>query len=117
MSIAIINRTAPFGNSNGQESLDLVLAASSYEQQVSLFFLDDGVYQLLKTQAPEVIESKNYSKTFQALSFYDVENLYVCTASLSERNLSIENLGVEVQLISLNKMSQLLNEHKHILSF
>lgn len=117
MSIAIINRSAPFGDSNGQESLDLVLAASSFDQHVSLFFMDDGVYQLLRSQSPEAIEHKNYSKTFQALSFYDVDDLYVCADSLSKRNLSIESLCIEIKPISFNKMSQLLTSHKHILSF
>lgn len=117
MSIAIINRTAPYGNSNGQESLDLVLAASAFDQQVSIFFLDDGVYQLLSAQAPEVIDHKNYSKTFKALTFYDVENLYVCSESLDKRNLSIDQLCIEAQAVSFDEINNLMTNHKHILSF
>jgi tRNA 2-thiouridine synthesizing protein C len=117
MSIAIINRSSPYGNSNGQESLDLVLAASSFGQQISLIFLEDGVYQLLRSQAPEAIEHKNYSKTFAALTFYDVEDLYVCSDSLSKRNLSIDNLCIEIKPVTSNQIAQLLLQHTHILSF
>ena len=57
--LALVNKTAPYGGANGQESLDLALAAGSFGQDVSLFFIEDGVFQLLAGQAPENIEAKN----------------------------------------------------------
>ena len=51
-SLGVINSTAPYGVSNGQESLDLALAAANFGQDVTLFFVDDGVFQLLKSQQP-----------------------------------------------------------------
>ena len=116
-SLAIVNKSAPYGHANGQESLDLALAAGSFGQDVSLFFLEDGVFQLLIGQAPESIEAKNYSKTFSALEFYDIENIYVCAESLEARNLGPNDLVIKVQTLTNKQLQKYLNQHQHILSF
>ena len=115
-TLAIVNRSAPYGSANGQEALDLALAAASFGQPPSLFFIDDGVYQLVAGQAPELIEAKDYSKTFAALEFYDIEHIYVCAESLLKRGLSAP-LCVEVSLLKRAELQRLLNQHQHILSF
>jgi tRNA 2-thiouridine synthesizing protein C len=115
-TLAIVNRSAPYGSANGQESLDLALAGASFGQALSLFFIDDGVYQLLKAQAPELIEAKNYSKTFAALEFYDIEQIYVCEDSLLTRGIT-GPLCVQVSLLKRKELQRLLNQHQHILSF
>lgn len=116
-SIALVNKTAPYGQANGQESLDLALAAGSFGQDLSLFFIEDGVFQLLTKQSPGCIEAKNYSKTFGALGFYDIEHIYVCDDSLRARNLEPDNLCIEVEVLSKDDLQQRLSEHQHILSF
>ena len=73
--IAIINKSAPYGSSNGQESLDMALAMSNFAQNVSVFFIEDGVLQLLTSQRAASIDSKAYHKTFPALEFYDIERI------------------------------------------
>jgi len=97
-SIAIINSKAPFGSTAGKEALDVALIFGSYEQSVSLFFHGDGVYQLITNQQPELLGIKNYLKTFSAFEFYDIEKIYVCEKSLSDRqlhtNFHIENVDV-----------------------
>lgn len=115
--IAIINKTAPYGQVNGQESLDLALAAANFGQAISLFFIDDGVFQLLADQASEHIQVKNYSKTFAALTFYDIEDIYVCEQSLRRRNLEPADLCIEVKLLSNTQLQAKIALHQHILSF
>lgn len=117
MSIAIINKSAPYGTSNALESLDLVLAASNYTQNVSLFFIGDGVFQLLSHQDSSQLDSKNINKTLNALHFYDVEDLYVCTDSLKQRNLSLEQLSLGVTALPPTEIAALLTQHQHVLSF
>ena len=39
-----INRKAPYGTIYALESLEVVLIAAAFEQDVSLVFMDDGVY-------------------------------------------------------------------------
>ena len=42
-----LNRKAPYGTVYALESLEVVLIAAAFEQDVSLAFIDDGVYQSL----------------------------------------------------------------------
>lgn len=116
-SIAIINTAAPFGTSSGQESLDLVLAAGSFGQSVSVIFMFDAVFQLLKNQQPENIDAKNYSKTFAALEFYDVEDIYVCADSLVQRGLTAQDLCINAQVVSPEALRNILSAHAHTLRF
>ena len=41
-----VNRKAPHGTVYALESLEVVLIAAAFDQDVSLAFMDDGVYQL-----------------------------------------------------------------------
>ncbi|MGA9032439.1 MAG: DsrE family protein, partial [Sulfuricaulis sp.] len=40
-----VNRKAPYGTIYALESLEVVLISAAFDQDVSLAFLDDGVYQ------------------------------------------------------------------------
>ena len=117
-SIAIINTHAPYGTANGQEALDLVLAAGSFGQRVGLFFIDDGVFQLVANQQPDSIEHKNYSKTFGALTFYDIEEIYVCADSMAERGLNTSRLHfTDIEVLSSERWQVKLAEYEQVLRF
>jgi tRNA 2-thiouridine synthesizing protein C len=90
-----INRKAPYGTIYALEALEVVLISAAFEQEVSLAFLDDGVYQLVKGQNTSGIGMKNFSPTYRALGDYGVKGLYVEKESLDERGLKSEDL-VEV---------------------
>ncbi|MBA6224834.1 sulfurtransferase complex subunit TusC [Colwellia sp. MB02u-18] len=116
-TIAIINTQAPFSNAAGKEALDAALIFGSYEQATSLFFLGDGVFQVIGDQNASAIEIKDYLKTFSALEFYDIENIYVCQQSLTERNLSAHFHINNIQVLSNEVFSQRLHQHNVIYRF
>lgn len=87
-----VNRRAPHGTIYALESLEVVLIGAAFDQDVSLAFLDDGVYQIKKNQNTEGIGMKNFSPTYNALGDYDVKTIYVERESLEERGLAIEDL-------------------------
>jgi tRNA 2-thiouridine synthesizing protein C len=87
-----INRKAPYGTIYAWESLEVVLIGAAFEQDVSLAFMDDGVYQLVKGQDTTGIGMKNFSPTYTALGDYEVNKIYVEKESLEERGLSLEDL-------------------------
>lgn len=115
--IGVINKSAPFGNQAGQESVDFVLAAANFGQEISLFFVDDGVFQLLAAQAPQAIEHKDYSKTFAALQFYDVEAIYVCADSLAQRKLAHSALSIKCEVVDNTRLQSLLAACQTLLRF
>ena len=87
-----INRKAPYGTIYALESLEVVLIGAAFEQDVSLAFIDDGVYQLMANQDTAAVGMKNFSKTYRALGDYEVRKLYVEKESLAERGLTADDL-------------------------
>jgi tRNA 2-thiouridine synthesizing protein C len=116
-TIAILNKSAPYGVVNGQESLDMALAMSNFGQDVSLFFIEDGVLQLIKQQTSDKIQHKAYHKTFAALPFYDIDNIYVCQQSLLERSLTVTDLLIPVTLIEPDQLTTLLGKNAQVMVF
>jgi tRNA 2-thiouridine synthesizing protein C len=116
-TIAVINTTAPFSQVNGKEALDVAMIFGSYEQATSLFFIGDGVYQLVNKQNAELLEHKDYLKTFSALTFYDIDNIYVCQQSLTQRGLSDDFHLDNVKVLNNDELSTRLHQHQTILRF
>ncbi|KAA6185965.1 sulfurtransferase complex subunit TusC [Thiohalocapsa marina] len=87
-----LNRKAPYGTIYAWESLEVVLIGAAFDQDVSLAFVDDGVYQLTKGQDTSEIGMKNFSPTYAALGDYEVKKIYVEKESLDERGLSLDDL-------------------------
>jgi len=126
-----VNRKAPYGTIYALESLEVVLIAAAFEQDVSLAFIDDGVYQIAKGQNTTDIGMKNFSATYNALGDYDVNKLYVEKESLAERGLTEDDLmpiiyededddwaeKPSIRLVSRAEMAQVMAEQDVTLSF
>ncbi len=112
-----VNRRAPYGTIYALESLEVVLITAAFEQDVSLVFIDDGIYQIKKGQDTGGIGMKNFSPTFRALEGYDVEKLYVEKESLQARGLSEDDLIVPVQVMSREELREYMDQQEVILSF
>jgi tRNA 2-thiouridine synthesizing protein C len=87
-----LNRKAPYGTIYAWESLEVVLIGAAFDQEVSLMFVDDGVYQLTKGQDTTGIGMKNFSPTYRTLGDYEVKNIYVDRDSLAARGLTQDDL-------------------------
>lgn len=115
-SLLFVCRHAPYGNSLAREALEAILAAGSFEQNVSVLFMDDGVLQLITGQQPDAIEQKNHESMLNALPMYDVERLYADTDALARYKLG-DSLRDGVTTVSNSDIQQLFQQHDHILSF
>lgn len=126
-----VNRKAPYGTIYALESLEVVLIAAALNQDVSLAFLDDGVYQLIKNQNAQEIGMKGFSATYNALGDHGVTKLYVETESLAERGLTGDDLmpvvyedeaddwaeKPSIRFVSRAEMAQVFAEQDVTLSF
>ena len=112
-----VNRKAPFGTIYALESLEVVLITATFDQDVSLVFVDDGVYEIVKGQNHKGIGIKNHAPTYRALDGYDVEKLYVERESLEARGLSEDDLIVDVTVLSSGELGRLMDEQDVVLSF
>lgn len=112
-----VNRKAPYGTIYALESLEVVLISAAFDQDVSLVFMDDGVYQLKKGQDTKGIGMKNFSPTYRALEGYDIEKLYVEKESMESRGLTVEDMIVPVEVLGKDELTSLMEEQDVILSF
>ena len=87
-----VNRKAPYGTIYAWESLEVVLIGAAFEQDVSVAFIDDGVYELTKGQDTAAGGFKNFSPTYAALGDYEVTQIYVEKESMEERGLTLDDL-------------------------
>ena len=112
-----MNRKAPYGTIYALESLEVVLIAAAFDQDVSLAFLEDGVYQIAKGQATKGIDVKNFSPTYRALEGYDIEKLYVSKDAMEARGLTEKDLLVPVTALGTEAMADLMEQQDVVLSF
>jgi tRNA 2-thiouridine synthesizing protein C len=76
--ILFLLRHGPYASSHAVEALETVLVAGVFDQQVSVLFRDDGVWQLLAGQDGTAVEQRTVSRVLSALPEYDVTQLYAC---------------------------------------
>ena len=112
-----VNRRAPYGTVYALEGLEVVLIGAAFEQDVSVAFVDDGVYQLKKGQDTSGSDMKNFSPTYRALEMYDVEKLYVEKESLDARGLTQEDLLVPVEIVGSAELTELMEQQDVILNY
>ena len=112
-----LNRKAPHGTVYALEGLEVVLITAAFDQDVSMVFTDDGVYQLMKGIDSKGIEVKDFSKTYRALEGSDTEKLYVDQKSMDARGLTEDDLIVDVTMLSVDEMANLMAEQDVVISF
>ena len=112
-----VNRKAPHGSVHALEALEVVLITAAFDQDVSLVFIDDGVYQLKRGMQTKAIEIKNFSPAYRALEGYDIEKLYVERESLEARGLTEDDLVVGVTVLDSAAMAELMAQQHVVLSF
>jgi len=126
-----VNRKEPYGTIYALEALEVVLISAAFEQDVSLAFLDDGVYELMKGQNTSGIGMKNFSPTYRALGDYEITKLYVEKESLDERGLKPDDLmeityedededfaeKPSVRVVSRSELTEIMAQQDVLLNF
>ena len=111
-----VNRRSPYGTIYALEGLEMVLITGAFDQDVTVVFLDDGVFQITKGQDTKAINMKNFSPTFRALDGYDIEKLFVEKESIEARGLTPEDFVVPVEVKSAAEIAALMAEQDVIIS-
>ncbi len=126
-----LNRRAPYGTIYAWESLEVVLIGAAFDQEVSLMFIDDGVFQLVKGSDTSESDMKNFLPTYRTLGDYGARHMYVDKASLEARGLTTDDL-IEVawedfeteeevdnivEPVDADQVAQLMAESEVVFSF
>ena len=117
--LAFIFRHPPYGSASAREGLDALLAATAFceEQEIAVFFFDDGLLNLLREQQPEQILQKDTASAFKLLDLYDIEQRYVCADSLQRFRLTPQDLLLDCQPLSRAQLLAMLQQSEKILTF
>jgi tRNA 2-thiouridine synthesizing protein C len=113
----VIHTQSSFNSLQGKEALDVSLILGSYEQDVTVVFMQHGVFQTLAHQDPESIKQKDYVSTIKALDIYDIEQVYVHEDSLNEFGLQDNERLPNVETIDSQKLRALKNAAQHVFIF
>lgn len=108
---------SPYSNATGQEGLDAVLMGAAFEQEVSLLFLYDGIYQLKKGQDTDLTGIKQYSKTFMALEDFEVENIYVSELCMQARSINADELSIATLSLNRDAIARLIRQQDRVFTF
>ena len=115
--VLVLMRRAPYGSFYSYEGLQTMLIMGAYEINVSVAFVDDGVYVITKGQDTEALGVKQVAKTFPALPDFDVETFYIHKDSLEERGLTLDDLVIQPQVLDTAEMARVLEEQDVVLPF
>ena len=126
-SFAYVNRKAPYGTIYALEVLETVLISAAFEQNVSVIFIDDGVYQIKKGQNTEALGMKNFLPTYGVIEMEkedadedeDLEytwRIIVEKESMEARGLTADDLQVDVEVLPAAELAAVLDAHDVVIS-
>lgn len=112
------------------EGLEVALIGAAFDQEVSMAFIDDGVYLLKKGQDCDGVGVKNHWRAYGALPDFDVRAVYVERESLVIRGMNRSDLiepvaetggdpGARsiVSIVPAAALARLIDAHDVILNF
>jgi len=115
-SFLFVVNSAAYSGSHSQESLDVILIAAAFEQEVSLLLLGDAVFHLKKNQNAQAQRCKNIGSIYRSLALYDVENIYVEQEALIQKGLKQEDLLLSVSVLNQIEISALMQKFDFVLN-
>lgn len=90
---------------------------AAFEQEISVLFLHDGVFQLKSGQNSADSGLKQYTKTFKALADFEVEAVFVNEQSMLARGLSAEDCSIPVAQITNAETAALIQQQDRVFTF
>lgn len=115
--LMIVFRKAPYGTIYSFEGLENVLIMGAYDQDISVLFIDDGVYAIKKGMDNSALGIKDFSPTFRALEAYDIEKVFIEKDSLESRGLTLDDLVVQPEIVDSSQVVKLMEEQQNFFMF
>lgn len=113
MKFLLIITSAPYGNANTFNSIELANSILSLEHELTIFFYADGVYNALRTIDPASDEF-NPLKSFCNLS--SKVNFYLCQSAAKRRGIVSSVMVPFVKESSLAELSDLVATNDRVVS-
>lgn len=85
-------RKAPHGSIYVQESVEVMFIFATYDMDLSVVFMDDGVLALRPGQDTKGLGIKGFMASLGALVDWEVTKVYVDRQSLKDRNIAEDTI-------------------------
>lgn len=116
--VMFICKSAPYGTIYEQEAIEAMIMFGAYEQDISVAFINDGVFSLKKGQDTSLLGKKNFSMTYMVLKDdFEINHIYVEKESLEERAMAEADLITEVEVLDRKALRKKMDEMKALLPF
>jgi tRNA 2-thiouridine synthesizing protein C len=116
-TVTVLMRKAPYGSVYTAEGFRSIMGIGVFEMDISVLFVDDGVYALVKGQHPAALDMKPLGDGFPMLPEFGVDKFYVHGLSLAERGLTSDDLAMEVRVVDEAGAAQVLASSGVVLPF
>ena len=115
--VAVLMRKAPYGSIYIAEGLRTIMGVAVFEMDISVVFVDDGVFALVKGQNPQALDMKPLGDAFPALTDMGASKFYAHDESLAARGLTPADLVLPVQVVTGAQVAQILEDAGKVLPF
>lgn len=116
-TILVILSKTPHGSASAKDGLDFAMSATGFGHDVDVVFIDDGVFQLMAPiDSAPAYQTKQPFKIAKSLSFFDIDNVYVCEQSLAKRMIDKETISSEYTVIEAHDIRGMIESHKFVVN-
>ena len=121
-------RKPPHGTIYVYEGLEVKLIMAAYDADISVVFMDDGVYALKQGQNTDELGVKGFEKTYGVFVDYEIENVYVDRQSMADRGMTADDLlvigededteePIKPKMVDASEIAAMMAEQHNIMSF
>jgi len=121
-------RKAPHGTIYVYEGLEVKLIMAAYDADISVVFLDDGVYALKQGQDTKELGIKGFEATYGVMVDYEISKVFVDRQSMEQRGMTEDDLlvigededteePVKPKVVDAHEIAAMMAEQHNILSF
>ncbi|MBF0427716.1 MAG: sulfurtransferase complex subunit TusC [Magnetococcales bacterium] len=121
-------RKPPHGSIYVYEGLEVKLIMAAYDADISVVFIDDGVFAVKKGQDTKALGIKGFAATYGVLVDYEITKVYVDRQSMESRGMSEEDLlvigededteePITPQVVDSDEIAAMMAEQHNILAF
>ena len=115
--VVVLMRKSPYGSVYTAEGFRTIMALAVFEMELSIIFMEDGVFTLVKDQKPEKLDMKPLGEGFPMLAEMNVKKFFAHQGSLTDRGLSPDDLVMKVDLLDDAGVAEVLASATKILPF
>lgn len=121
-------RKAPHGTIYVYEGLEVKLIMAAYDADISVVFMDDGVFAMKAGQNTNELGIKGFEATYGVLVDYEISKVFVDRKSMEDRGMTEADLvvigededteeEVRPKVIDASEISDMMAEQHNILVF